>query len=734
VRDEHDDTIAAAASTALLLALTLFLFGPTYLYFTNILEFSSPFRKLFPLFLGLSVLCSLVLTGGLALLKTASREKAVSLLLTTAFLLWLQGNVLVWQYGPLDGRAIDWSASWAHGVVDSLVWLVFLIAAYFGAGHIYGIAKRAAFAFIIIQMVSTSVVVIRAPSAAHLHTKLIEDEDFMFAFSPERNVLILVLDTFQGDIFQEIIRENPTWKSVLDGFTYYRNALGGYPTTYASVPLILTGCFYENNVPIQEFIKRVFLSNSLPRLLKEQGYQVDIIGGKQAVYADEQIATNWCQTKHLTEDDVGGEEALFILDITFFRYLPHFAKQWVYNEQKWRFSNLGRGRDASDFPAGNHRNSIATIRKMARRARLKSDRPVFRYIHLDPPHYPLIINERLEYEELENTRYGFKRQAQGTLKLAGILLDKLKELGIYDETMVFVVADHGARYPVNIAASGYEEGQNSDIPMLGTIKSSALPLVLVKPFDSRGEMAVSDAPVSLADIAKTVASALGVTSEIPGSSLLNMSSSDVRSRRYLYHEWGRGEWPDYLPPMREYLVAGFSWLDEAWHPTHNLYTPEGIERLLSETYHYGEIITFGTNGNYLPYQGWGWSYPQSGFTWTNRTSATLVIPLAQTQADVELRATFMPFLVPDKLEKQQVKIIANNTYLASWTVTENAVQEWKMTIPNDVISMSDTLSVTFLLNDAVSPASLKVDEDTRVLGLAMRSVVLTELIPAAGSG
>ena len=84
------------------------------------------------------------------------------------------------------------------------------------------------------------------------------DDETMFEFSKEQNVIILVLDAFRSDIFQEIIDEDDEYREMFDGFTYYRNAAGGYPHTDASIPLILTGEYYDNSIPRSEFVRTAF--------------------------------------------------------------------------------------------------------------------------------------------------------------------------------------------------------------------------------------------------------------------------------------------------------------------------------------------------------------------------------------------------------------------------------------------------------------------------------------------
>jgi hypothetical protein len=137
---------------------------------------------------------------------------------------------------------------------------------------------------------------------------------------------------------------------------------------------------------------------------------------------------------------------------------------------------------------------------------------------------------------------------------------------------------------VNVGESGYREsgysaGKDSDrIKRISQIKGFALPLLLVKQFGSRGKLEITDAPVSHADLAKTIVSELELSADIPGKSIFEIKESDIRLRRYLNDtkdsEGARHKYKMYLRPKEEYIIAGFGWLNESWRPTHRLYPPK----------------------------------------------------------------------------------------------------------------------------------------------------------------
>lgn len=573
---------------SLFFVLTLFLFGPTHLYYTNILEFSSSYSSICLYFIVPALLCVLLITILLMLLKPSVRQRAVSLLFTLAALLWVQGNILVWDYGPLDGKDIDWSVNAARGFIDGGIWIAFIIISFAMPTFVSKLAPRLSMTVILIQTISTIVVAAIAPDAFYLHNKPIKNISSVFEFSPERNVVILILDSFQGDVFHGIINEDPHYGDIFDGFTYYRNSLSGFSHTAGNVLLILTGKYYDNLSPLVGFLKTAFSPNSAPKVLKDNGYQVDLVctsgfGIEKILHADRTIASSQIGIRDILGQNVKLKEATFLFDLTLFRYLPHSLKKYVYNSQSWFFSNIASEGFFGEFPAGPYRDDIEFIKAMGRRAQSNSDKNTFKYIHLWLPHPPMRINERLEYALLEVTRENYERQAKGTLQLVNMFFEKLKDLGIYENTMILVLSDHG--FGIEVEEDEYGENDSSGSTVENTVKGRALSLLLVKPFMSAGKLRISDAPVSLSDVAKTVVSELGLESEIPGVSIFDVKASDIRDRRYLFHTWEKGGWSwIYLPPMREYVISGRSWLDKSWHSTNKLYEEGEVKDISPDSY------------------------------------------------------------------------------------------------------------------------------------------------------
>ena len=94
---------------ALLVPLQLLLFGPHTIYSTNVQEFSAPFWSLVvhlaPMIL--AVAGALAFIG--IMLPARSFECYVVGLVALGVAIWVQGNLMVGDYGRLNGQDIDWS-------------------------------------------------------------------------------------------------------------------------------------------------------------------------------------------------------------------------------------------------------------------------------------------------------------------------------------------------------------------------------------------------------------------------------------------------------------------------------------------------------------------------------------------------------------------------------------------------------------------------------------------------
>jgi hypothetical protein len=566
-----------------LLSLTLFIFGPAQVYFLNSREFQYGVGDLIPYLAGLALAGAALVILIEVLAPAALAEKIQALLLAFALLLWLQGNFLAWDYGVLDGRDILWNEKTIHGVIDTSLWVLGLALAWRFSQPLKRWTRPLALALFVIQALTIGKLALTEAKHSRPFRYGI-DRSNEFAFSGERNVIILILDTFQTDIFQEMLNESTTYAKLFSGFTYFRNALGGSPNTCTAIPFILTGRQYDNSQPLADFLKAAYLRSSIPLLLKRSGYRCDLFAWNfTGIYLDRSLASNLT-----VRIPIRPQDAAFLLDLSLFRQAPHFLKRLVYNDQHWLLTRLYAEpaprrppRAKKDLPKSRALKNWHFIQAMKATARVDASQPTFKYYHLSGLHPPLFKDADREIEKMAYTRANYARGAVDLVGLMTKFLAELKRIGAFDNSLVFIIGDHGpgsrGLQAIHLQALGNSHAHEIQDEALKVIKAGALPLILVKPFGMPGTrpLAVSDSPASLGDIPATVAVACGLANEFPGRPLFQLGEKEERSRRYLFYRGARETHDGYLGAMSEYWVRGFSWFDDSWHDGRRTFMPRG---------------------------------------------------------------------------------------------------------------------------------------------------------------
>jgi hypothetical protein len=541
----------------------------------------------------LTVFLSIFFSAILLFLKTSIHRKIISLMVALSLLLWFQGFVIVWKYGPLDGRAIPWNMYWVCGAIDTSIWFLIIFWAIIKTSFFYRFAQTIAKALILIQLLSVIVIFVQMPRDLFSSRPYIIDETSKFNFSKEKNVILIVIDEYQSNIFQEIITQNDSYRNIFNDFVYFRNALAPFSFTELSVPAILTGKFYDNSVKRSVFLKNGFLDKSIPKVLKENGFEVDLFPLKgweyREMYFDESICSNL--KKRRSSIKVQLKETLLLFDLALFRHLPHFIKKYIYSDNQWFFSRLlpiyyrvlKKHFNMSKNTMYKEERFVGTelpVKKFegdkfidsARSKRyFQTKNNVFKFYHLWGMHVPLRINEKSEIAlQVEYNKENYTRQAKAYLETIKMFFEILKQEGVYDNCLIFVIGDHGSGRSKDMYINPVYDSHNAALNQVSPednfqlYKARGIPLVLAKPFNSREELKISDAPVSLIDIPKTIVSALEIKVDFPGLSMFEVEDDYKRKRYYGASHWFY-ENKDFVEPITMYVVNGFSWSNESWN-------------------------------------------------------------------------------------------------------------------------------------------------------------------------
>jgi hypothetical protein len=551
--------------------LLLCFFTPLDIFFSNTKKFDYLFNEIYLYLLLVSVSLISLLTLILILIPKSVFERVLSLLLVILILLWVQGTFFYLDYGPLDGGKIDWDRWATKGHVEASIWSMLIVLTIIFSPYIKKIINKICFVIILILI---SAFAIEYVGYSPLDSReVIFDESIKFDFSSDKNVILILLDEVQSDVFDEIISEHPEFTEKFSGFVYYPDTVAGFPYTEMSVPNILTGTYFDNSVYFPVYIEKAYLGNSIPRILRERGYEVDLIPTyfDNTISKNPTIASNIVKKGQITNFRQGLSDSLHLIDISIFRSVPHLLRNYVINDNKWFLSHLA----STDKYKLSHlnwwsgdENFYGEYAKINDSVRV----PVFKFFHLKGCHAPYDRNAIGEYVPDATTRETYKNFLVYNLKRLVSFLDELKRKGIYDRSIIYIFGDHGAgRYEelkINtelVETNGYIK--RSTIPI--KIKARAIPLFMTKGFSSTGELKISRKPVALSDIPQMVFKDLDIKLDQQRGELLDNESASQHTRRYLYWNY------PYFDPQYEYTIKENGWSDSSWSGPNRVYTKRG---------------------------------------------------------------------------------------------------------------------------------------------------------------
>lgn len=472
---------------AFVFCFMLFIFEPLVMYATNKDDLRFDLAAMLPPLLGIFALffagAAAVLTGLFFLFK-ALKKPAVYKIITAVFFVifaatYVQGNFLAGNLPALDGAAIDWSVYTKENIITLVIWVILLALMILSLVkcEIDSVMKFAALlSAAIFVMLSVSLVsVLIKNDAFKSKSAFISTAEGLYRASSDKNFYIFMVDSQSATEFSDVISDEE-FNNAFDDFTYYPDTLSSFAYTRDSLPYILSGELNLNEKDFGDYTKHA-LNHSL--LLKEsdsRGYEFYLYSNELSWYGkrgfDIKNAAN--NNSRLRFGLFFNQEARYVS----FKYLPYIFKKYsdIENMDFNRAVVTSKTEEMFDWRNDALYNGFNTSEIE------KTSVPQFRLIHAEGAHVPLDMDENLN--RIEGGTYLQKTKA--TAKLIRAFVDSLKQAGVYDNSAIIILGDHGYQ-----PASGAPENY---------ILSRFNPILMIKGFGERHEFAVSDKPVSYLDL------------------------------------------------------------------------------------------------------------------------------------------------------------------------------------------------------------------------------------------
>ncbi|HIL98281.1 MAG TPA: hypothetical protein EYG51_20595 [Pseudomonadales bacterium] len=627
--------------------------------------------------------------------------------LTFAIILiaWLQTNVFIGSYGFLSGETPNWSDGlWLQAGQGAL--LIALTLLCFTA--VDTLCKNIAFLCSLLALTSLAYLPELLEKTRSVEVKKYTfTKDGIYNFSNTQNVIIFVLDSAQADVVNEILEEVQPIKDKFQGFTMFRNSVSAFPKTYASIPALLSGRSFDNSETLPRYLRKAYVEESISARLKEAGYDARYSSSSpHSLFAHPLVAENVADVEGALVDseNVITKDSELLANMILFRLSPHLLKPYIYNQGDFLLS----------FKKSENRNSktatYCQLNKDTRRhskerrsfdntlldefracANKSLEEPAFRFFHLYAPHAPYRLDATFQNIGIKPLkREWFLLQTKGVLNVLGELIGQLDERGILEKSLVVIVSDHGE--------GEYNVGLNLDLTLPPRTKTRSdtkqslvrggIPLMMIKRPQDSGDMQYSDAPVQLTDVPATIYDWIGVSNPTEGRAVFSIEPEEQRKRTHRYYRFS-GWNIDYILPLTEYTIDGFSWYPESWAKSDT-----NFDTRASNSFN-GQLVTLRKGGNLKGHLHSGWSDPLEDGRMIKNSSASITLDGNSTSVLTVIHGLH-------QRENSSLDVLRNGMPIESWLMANNDGQRYKTAI----LPGSQTQTVVFSKKDQDAPQPL----------------------------
>ncbi len=331
------------------------------------------------------------------------------------------------------------------------------------------------------------------------------------------NVLFIFLDRFMGSYVESILKSDPEVATRLSGFTWYPRTVSAGENSIAGVHPMLGGYDYlpvamnARNLLLRDLSVEAFAI--MPYNFSRKGYHVNVINprglaftmdgdcrflemdGVTCTHIPKTISRNMAERLGIPINDLAKSNYTELLVLLGgMRAAPYVTKEILLRRGPWK--------PFLDHSAGTTFREWAELHAWPEMSDTSASGPNMNFISNILAHEPYYMGEDCKplREKLEIPADEVRRRGHSSLfslqhavaarcALLGVAdyLDYLKAEGVYDNTRIIVVSDHGIVGPVEDDSTRAVRGGAT-----GDAYLRMRPLLLVKPRGAQGPLQVSE--------------------------------------------------------------------------------------------------------------------------------------------------------------------------------------------------------------------------------------------------
>ncbi|MDE6733526.1 MAG: LTA synthase family protein [Oscillospiraceae bacterium] len=447
--------IASYIMLCLFTAWNVCFFMPMDIYIPNADDIEIPIKPLAAC-LGIVTLAVFAVTLAVCLLTKGKANRIFrAALFGVSIAFYIQGNFLAVNMGEFNGE--KYALSFWKTALSIIVWLVVLTAAFVLLWKLPeefdGLVGRIAAALIVVQFAALGISAynnIPKYSADKL-VSIMNGESISYCsakdlnlYSKNKNVIIILADEYESYLFDSALKEAPETVSEFDGFTYYTNTVGKYALTDQSMAYITSGSTIGKGYTDLTFFK------ASAENFKANFYSA-FYAPPVAVLDDFYDNAGFVRLSF-------GESMLYsknIFRLALFRCMPEPLKPLFWFDAQNMGGDIAESLERklqNATGAGSYDPDILAFYNTLPRELDETDEDVFKFIYILGVHAPRNVTKDLTRSV--GDMVSPEDSAIAVNKIINEYLKILKENGVYDNSEIIFMADHGLsghynkRYPL----------------------------------------------------------------------------------------------------------------------------------------------------------------------------------------------------------------------------------------------------------------------------------------------
>ena len=424
-----------------------------------------------------------------------------------------------------DGSQIDWGRISSYSVIINSIWIIAIIISIMvflcfcvskkrNIDTLFNVAKYVSLFILVIQLISIiSMIITGVVNRKDVCHKILSGQE-QYVYGNQNNIIVLVLDKYTNEEFDKLISTHPELTDNLSDFTYYTNADSTYAYTFPSLTHILTGNDPDISKSKSDWLYSAWNSDRCIHFYQElhnKGYKCRLYSSEEAYIVLGNLNSLTDKYDNIVNSKPRIDYKMLLslyTKMSIYKYSPYCIKPTFEISSSDAFKDIVVY-DNQDGSVDYYNYEVNQSLNDKDISLSESDDKMFTFMHISGLHER---NNDLDGNYVEEYSVSLEETKIGLAKIINKYIDELKEVGIYDNSTIIIMADHGKNPTAGIDPQ---------------------PIFLIKqPNENHSNMIINTSPISYDDFQATILTCANIDYDENeyGTSIFDWKETDSRER------------------------------------------------------------------------------------------------------------------------------------------------------------------------------------------------------------